>query len=112
MDIKPSNVVLDADANAVLIDISGVGGMTYEWRSPEARDETLPNDLRNEVRWSNDTWAYGKLLLELVRHLQHSPGASMLKQIADCLVVEDVHGRMTVHEAISALQLVTDPTVV
>jgi serine/threonine protein kinase len=35
MDIKPSNGVLDIYGNAVLIDISGIGGITHEWRAPE-----------------------------------------------------------------------------
>ncbi|KAF4220059.1 hypothetical protein CNMCM8980_003348 [Aspergillus fumigatiaffinis] len=42
MDIKPSNVVLDSDGNTILIDISGIGGVTYEWCTPEIRDEISP----------------------------------------------------------------------
>ncbi|KAJ5457820.1 serine/threonine protein kinase [Penicillium sp. IBT 31633x] len=102
-DIKPSDVALDADGNAVLIDISGIGGMTYDWRSSEARDETLPNELPNGVRLPNDAWAYGKLLSELVRHLIESPSANMLKRIADCLVIEKTHISMTLCEAILEL---------
>lgn len=30
MDIKPSNVVIDGNGNVVLIDISGVSGVTHE----------------------------------------------------------------------------------
>ena len=55
MDIKPANVVLDADGNAVLIDISGIGGITHGWRAPEIRDKILPSELPYEVRRSNDT---------------------------------------------------------
>lgn len=29
MDLKPSNIGLDDDGNAVIIDISGIGGITY-----------------------------------------------------------------------------------
>lgn len=45
MDLKLSNVVLDNDGNTVLIDISGIGGVTYEWLAPEIRDEISPFDL-------------------------------------------------------------------
>ncbi len=35
MDLKPSNVVLSAESNAVLIDISGIEGVTRQWLSLE-----------------------------------------------------------------------------
>ncbi|KAL2137203.1 hypothetical protein VTI74DRAFT_6414 [Chaetomium olivicolor] len=35
MDMKPNNVVISKDGNAVLIDISGVGGFTPKWLMPE-----------------------------------------------------------------------------
>ncbi|EGE77072.1 serine/threonine protein kinase [Blastomyces dermatitidis ATCC 18188] len=103
MDIKPSNVVLDADGNAVLIDISGIGGITHGWRAPEIRDEISPNELPYGVRKSNDTWAYGKFLSELVRHAKDSPITRILKRIAGRLMVESVHGRMSMFEAILEL---------
>ncbi|BDD60229.1 hypothetical protein MPDQ_004820 [Monascus purpureus] len=105
MDIKPSNVVLDADGNAVLIDISGIGGITHGWRAPEIRDEILPSELPVEMRQSHDTWAYGKLLLELVLHAEDNPVTKKLKQIADCLMIEKMNERMTISEAIPKLKL-------
>lgn len=38
MDLTPSNVVVDGDGNAILIDVSGIGGITHEWVAPEIRD--------------------------------------------------------------------------
>ncbi len=35
MDLKPSNVVLSGESDAVLIDISGIGGVTRQWLCPE-----------------------------------------------------------------------------
>lgn len=35
MDLKLLNVVISADNDAVLIDISGIGGVTFDWLSPE-----------------------------------------------------------------------------
>ncbi|KAJ5279648.1 hypothetical protein N7478_005020 [Penicillium angulare] len=42
MDLKPSNIFLDKDGNAVLIGISGIGGITHKWQAPEIRDEISP----------------------------------------------------------------------
>ncbi|QVM09852.1 hypothetical protein D8B26_004512 [Coccidioides posadasii str. Silveira] len=85
MDIKPSNVVLDADGNAVLIDISGIGGITQGWRAPEIRD--------------------GISLSEFPYEVQDSPTAKTLERIAGCLMVENVHARITLFEAITELEL-------
>ena len=57
MDNKPANVVLDAQGNVVLIDISGAGGITYSWRAPEISHERSPFDLPFEARLLHDVWA-------------------------------------------------------
>ncbi|GIK07169.1 hypothetical protein Aspvir_002825 [Aspergillus viridinutans] len=104
MDIKPSNVVLDSDGNAILIDISGIGGVTYRWCAPEIRDEISPTALPFEARRLNDLWACGQLLSEIVSRAEHSPITKMLRQIADCLTKENTQSRMTLLEAISQLE--------
>jgi hypothetical protein len=73
MDIKPSNVVLDADGNAVLINISGIGGITHGWRALETRDEISPFHLLFEVRLLNNIWAYKTLPSEIASHTGDSP---------------------------------------
>ncbi|KAG0156256.1 hypothetical protein PDIDSM_3433 [Penicillium digitatum] len=105
MDIKPSNIVLDDDGNAVLIDISGIGGVTYEWRAPEIRDEISPFDLPFEERRLNDIWAYGKLLAEIASIARGSPFAGTLRLVADHLTEENVHHRWTLSEGISRLKI-------
>jgi hypothetical protein len=104
MDIKPSNVVLDSDGNTILIDISGIGGVTYEWCAPEIRDEISPIALPFEVRRLCDVWAYGRLLSEIVSRAEDSPVSRRLRQIADCLTEENTRSRMTLLEAISQLE--------
>jgi Protein kinase domain len=104
LDIKPANVVLDADGNAVLIDISGIGGNTHGWCAPEIRDEISPSELPFDVRRLSDTWAYGKLLLEVITHAEDSSTARSLKWVADCLIIENMDTRMTIYEAISKLE--------
>ena len=65
MDFKPANIVLVAQGNAVLIDISGIGGITHSWQAAEIRRDGSPFDLGFEVRVLHDTWAYGKLLSDM-----------------------------------------------
>ncbi|KAI0424966.1 kinase-like domain-containing protein [Xylaria sp. FL1042] len=62
MDLKPSNVVINAEWNAVVIDISGIGGVTSEWLSPNLRKEADPLSQSLEVRKQNDIWALGRIL--------------------------------------------------
>lgn len=104
MDIKPSNVVIDGDGNSVLIDISGVGGITHEWRAPEIRDSISPGTLSFKVCQMNDTWAYGKLLSEMISHGGASHFSETLNHVVTCLMREDTVTRMTLPEAISYLQ--------
>src|SRR5690348_9315259 len=49
----------------VLIDISGIGGTTYEWASPEVRQEINPLSLPFQNRKWNDIWAYGWLVAKM-----------------------------------------------
>ncbi|OAL40460.1 hypothetical protein AYO20_00196 [Fonsecaea nubica] len=65
MDIKPDNVVLDRDGNAVLIDIGGTGAFSIEGLAPELRDRETDSYTLQEQKLS-DIWAYGKLLLEIL----------------------------------------------
>jgi serine/threonine protein kinase len=62
MDLKPRNIVLSKDLNAILIDTSGIGGTTRKWLSPEMRllPEPLSQDF--EARKQNDIWALGQIL--------------------------------------------------
>lgn len=106
MDIDLSNVVIDEDGNAVLIYISGVGGITHGWRAPEIRDNISPGSLSFEVRQLNDTWASGKLLSEIISHGAASPFSKALDHFVACLTREDALVRIsiTLPEAISSLK--------
>ncbi|EGE07181.1 serine/threonine protein kinase [Trichophyton equinum CBS 127.97] len=110
MDIKSSNILLDGKGNAILIDISGIGGTTHEWRAPEIRDEISPLDLPFEVRRLNDVWAYGKLLSEIASHAGSSPHATILEQVARCLMRDDTMTRIGLSEAMSRLEAVRTRT--
>lgn len=103
MDIKPSNVVLDSDGNAILIDISGIGGITRAWCAPEIQDITSPFELPFNVRQWSDVWAYGRLLLEITKHAKQSPHVMHLKSVADELMNEDMQERLSLPDAILQL---------
>ncbi|KAJ6022157.1 hypothetical protein N7540_007661 [Penicillium herquei] len=102
MDLKPSNIVLDKDGNAILIDISGIGGITHGWQAPEIRDEISPFDLPFQTRKLSDIWAYGKILQKIASKFQDCPFARTLSMVADHLT-EDVATRWTLSEAMSQL---------
>jgi len=65
MDLKLSNIVISADSDAVLIDISGIGGVTRDWLLPEVQASNLLWKETFELRKQNDIWAFGKLPLML-----------------------------------------------
>lgn len=105
MNIKPSSIMLDAERNVVLIDISGIGGVTHAWRAPEIRDEISPLYLPFEVPLANDTWAYGKLLSVIVSHSRDNTFAETSHSIADGLVRDDIQVRMSLSEEILRLKV-------
>ncbi|KAI2957999.1 hypothetical protein CBS147323_8823 [Aspergillus niger] len=104
MNLNPSNIVLDADGNAVLIDISGIGGVTPEWCAPEVLGDILPRDLPFEQRQLNDVWAYGKLLSEIASQIRDDPYVETLRQVADGLMEGDHQKRMSISMAIAQLK--------
>ncbi|KAJ5800226.1 protein kinase domain-containing protein [Penicillium psychrosexuale] len=103
MDLKPSNIVLDDDGNAVIIDISGIGGITYNWLAPEIRGEMSRLDLPFQTRRLNDVWAYGKILTEIALNAGNSPFARTLRWVADHLT-KDVDARWTLSDGLSHLK--------
>jgi hypothetical protein len=67
MDLKPKNVVMSKEWNAILIDVSGIGGTTDEWLLPELF-ETLDRCSESwELRVQSDTWALGKILASMAK---------------------------------------------
>ncbi|CAG8942466.1 unnamed protein product [Penicillium salamii] len=109
LDIKPSNIVLDANENAVLIDVSGTGGYVWEWLSPEMQilvqenSETSPANTPFEVRVATDSWAYGRLLSALAEK-SGTPGISRkLQFIADGLTKAAPESRVSLCDALAQL---------
>ncbi|KAL4968922.1 protein kinase [Aspergillus stella-maris] len=110
MDIKPSNIVIDTNGTTILLDISGIGGFTHEWLAPEIRNDMacLSSDMPFEVRRGNDIWAFGRLLGQVILHVEDCIFVEELEKIAGGLMVEDVQQRMSLAEAISRLSILAD----
>ncbi|KAE8346228.1 hypothetical protein BDV24DRAFT_158469 [Aspergillus arachidicola] len=106
MDLKPSNVVLDAEGNAIVIDISGIVGMTHAWRAPGVRDETSPLELPFQARRLNGVWVYGKLLSEPAFQIGENYSVWPLEWIADGLMREDPETRMSLSGAVWRLKAI------
>ncbi|OQD77634.1 hypothetical protein PENDEC_c002G01880 [Penicillium decumbens] len=110
LDIKQSNVLLDAEQNAILIDISGTGGYTWEWLSPEIQDivlnnvELLPWDMPFETRVAADCWAFGKLLLALAEKSGTGSVSEALRSVADGLMETAPEVRVSLGGALAQLK--------
>ncbi|KAI0399025.1 kinase-like domain-containing protein [Xylaria palmicola] len=64
MDIKPSNIVISANLEATLIDVSG-RAYSQDWLSPEMRHLEDPPSQEFFPRVMNDIWAFGKIALRM-----------------------------------------------
>ncbi|OAA53597.1 Protein kinase-like domain protein [Niveomyces insectorum RCEF 264] len=81
MDIKPSNVVISNEWDAILIDISGIGGVTREWLSPPFLDDVDPLARSWVERVQNDIWALGKMLSAMASVLGNTKEHDALQSI-------------------------------
>ncbi|KAB8224318.1 kinase domain protein [Aspergillus novoparasiticus] len=106
MDIKPSNVVRNAEGISILIDTSGIGGITHAWRAPESREETSTLELPLKARRLNDAWAYGKLLSEPASQIGEIYSVWLLEWIADGSMREDPETRMSLSGAVRRLKAI------
>lgn len=102
LDIKPSNVVLDSEWNAFLIDIGGTGCYTWEWLSPEMQaymeenTEKTPADPPLDLQVATDYWAYGKLLSFIATECSSGNAKSAkLRAAGDDLTKPDLRTRST-----------------
>ncbi|PGH16211.1 STE/STE20 protein kinase [Helicocarpus griseus UAMH5409] len=102
MDIKPSNIVLDMEGNAILTDIGDMV-VTNSWLAPEMKQEGWPPDKPFRERVLNDIWAYGKLLHDMSTNMDINPLSTHLRKLADKLMREP-ESRISLAEAIFQLE--------
>ncbi|PWY71113.1 kinase-like protein, partial [Aspergillus sclerotioniger CBS 115572] len=109
LDIKPSNLVFDANRNAILIDISGTGGYEWEWLSPEMQKiiqqkaATAPASTPFDKRVATDCWAYGKLLCTMARKTGSSTFGKLLQSVGDDLTRTDPNARISLSDALETI---------
>lgn len=108
LDIKPANVVLDANKNAVFIDISETGGYGWEWLSPEAETLKLQDNgsfvnAPFDTLVGTDCWAYGKVVSAIATKSGTPETAEKLRLIADCLTKVAPESRISLSDALVQL---------
>ncbi|KAL3463464.1 kinase-like domain-containing protein [Aspergillus heterothallicus] len=109
VDVKPGNVVLDSEGNAKLIDISGTGGWTWEYLSPEM-DQIVKGDedinlgkIPFEIRVGNDYWGYALILDALVRACVYHPDVVLLGDISAEMMLDKPEDRLSLTGALAKL---------
>jgi hypothetical protein len=113
VDVKTTNVLLDEKLNALLIDISGTSGWTWEFLSPEmdallshsTDDEVDLGKIPFDIRVGTDCWAFGKLLQSLYRRSSGGKEAARLLEAASRLTADDPGDRISLAEALVMLDI-------
>ncbi|GAB1311791.1 hypothetical protein MFIFM68171_02001 [Madurella fahalii] len=102
MDLKPSNVVLSGESDAVLIDISGIGGVTRQWLYPEMLESKKdPLSWGIAAQQQNDIWALGQIILAMADACCADEQKQLLRSVA--LATTRPCPRIPLSEVIAAL---------
>ncbi|KAF3483914.1 protein kinase domain-containing protein [Arthroderma uncinatum] len=104
MDLKPSNIMIDNEGNAVLIDISGIGGVTHEWLAPELQDILDPLSLPFGTRQRNGIWAYGKHIQEMAALSGNIEERELLEGVAYASAIDNPALRLNLPYIITSLK--------
>ncbi|KAJ5909043.1 hypothetical protein N7495_001725 [Penicillium taxi] len=100
----------DREGNAFLIDISGTGGYTWEWLSPEMRTfieedpDKAPSDALFATRIATDCWAYGQLLLIIAKGSEPGNAGEKLQVISRDLTKANSEVRITLRNTLAMLE--------
>ena len=103
MDLKPSNIVIGINDDAVIIDISGIAA-TKDWLAPEMREVRDPISLPWEARRRNDIWAYGTLLSMMVQLERDEEKARLLHEVIEETRKEEPSERLELCHVIGKLE--------
>lgn len=105
MDLKLENIVLSKDLDAILIDLSGKGGTTLKWLSPEMRLLPAGKPLSQDIdsRKQNDIWALGGILRALANATHELMEQELLMKVS-LLAAAELPPRIPLRKAISTLQ--------
>lgn len=101
MDLKPSNILISAENDAVLSDVSGIGGVTRNYLAPEMLDVPDPLAEGLEARTWNDIWALGKMILEMGDATSNEIEKEQLWRIARVAMADEPSSRPSLHQIVS-----------
>ena len=65
IDLKLLNILISAEINAVLSDISGIGGVIRDYLAPKMLNILDPLAESKKSRVCNNIWALGKMIMEI-----------------------------------------------
>lgn len=102
MDLKPQNIVLSRDMHAIFVDISGIGGTSREWLSPEMRSLSEPLKADMDAQKQNDIWALGQIVSAMAHATYNATEREVLCNMSLLATVE-VPPRIPLRDAISIL---------
>lgn len=102
MDLKPENIVLSEDLDTILIDLSGIGGPTRKWLSPEMKILSNPLSQDMESRKQNDIWALGSIISAIADATCNEKEVQVLRRVSLHATAE-VPLRSSLRDAISIL---------
>ena len=102
MDLKPENIVLNKENVAILIDVSGIGGITRKWLSPEMRLIPEPWSQGIEARKQNDIWALGQIVSEISQVTYGAVEQQVLREVS-LLATADNPPRIPLQDIMSIL---------
>jgi hypothetical protein len=89
MDLKPANIVLSSIAmKAILIDVSGCGGTSRDWLSPEMRTLSEPLSEGLNARIQNDIWALGKIVSVMANAASDKTAQRLLIRLSQLATTE------------------------
>lgn len=101
MDLKPSNIMVDHNGDAKLIDLSGMA-TTFEWTAPELRKCLDPTLQPWKTRVKQDIWAFGMLISRL---LEFNEGTeSSLVELVENTTKENPEHRISLNAVLLELQ--------
>jgi serine/threonine protein kinase len=103
MDFKPENVVINADDNAVLIDIGGIG-VTFEYLAPEMHGVRDLLSVNVEIGMRHDIWALGKMISQMADISINNTEKQQLRDIALNAMAKKPSARTDLPSIISSLR--------